>query len=134
MGKISMTEGREDEARRHLFRPYPSNGLCARLGDKWTVQVVWHLSLANGFRLRFSALKSEIDGITQRMLTLTLRGLERDGLVVRHYFPDIPPRVEYELTDMGIGMLRALEGINFWIRDNMSRVEESRRAYDASAR
>jgi DNA-binding HxlR family transcriptional regulator len=129
-----MTEGREDEARGQLFRPYPSNGVCARLGDKWTVQVVWRLSLANGFRLRFSALKNEIDGITQRMLTLTLRGLERDGLVVRHYFPDIPPRVEYELTDLGIGMLRALEGINFWIRDNLSRVEESRRAYDASAR
>jgi DNA-binding HxlR family transcriptional regulator len=68
------------------------------------------------------------------MLTLTLRSLERDGLVVRHYFPEVPPRVEYELTELGIGMLRALEGINFWIRDNLSRVEESRRAYDKSAR
>jgi DNA-binding HxlR family transcriptional regulator len=112
------------------FRPYPANGICMRLGDKWTVQVIWRLSLASGRRLRFSVLKSELDGITQRMLTLTLRNLERDGLVVRHYFPEVPPRVEYELTEMGAGILRALEGLNFWIRDNLSRVEECRRAYD----
>ncbi|MET0406197.1 MAG: helix-turn-helix domain-containing protein [Cystobacter sp.] len=112
------------------FRPYPSNGICTRLGDKWTVQVIWRLSLANGRRLRFSVLKNELDGITQRMLTLTLRNLERDGLVGRHYFPEVPPRVEYELTELGAGMLRALEGINLWVRDNLPRVEECRRAYD----
>lgn len=112
------------------FRPYPSNGICTRLGDKWTVQVIWRLSVANGHRLRFSELKAEIEGLTQRMLTLTLRNLERDGLVVRHYFPEVPPRVEYELTGMGAGMLRALEGLNFWIRDNLPRVEACRRAYD----
>ena len=112
------------------FKPYPSNGVCTRLGDKWTVQVIWRLSLAHGRRLRFSALKSEIEGITQRMLTLTLRNLERDGLVVRHYFPEVPPRVEYELTEMGTGILSALEGLNFWIRDNLPRIEENRRAYD----
>lgn len=112
------------------FKPYPSNGVCARLGDKWTVQVLWRLSLTPGRRLRFSALKSEIDGITQRMLTLTLRNLERDGLVMRHYFPEVPPRVEYELSEMGAGILSALEGLNFWIQDNLPRIEESRRAYD----
>lgn len=112
------------------FRPYPSNGICTRLGDKWTVQVIWRLSLANGRRLRFSVLKNELDGITQRMLTLTLRNLERDGLVGRHYFPEVPPRVEYELTELGAGMLRALEGVNLWVRDNLPRVEECRRAYD----
>jgi len=75
-------------------------------------------------------LKKEVDGITQRMLTLTLRNLERDGLVTRHYFPEVPPRVEYELTDIGIGALRALEGFNFWIRDNLDSIREHRRAYD----
>ncbi len=112
------------------FKPIPSNGICTRLGDKWTVQVLWRLSRADERRLRFSALKKEIDGITQRMLTLTLRNLERDGLVVRHYFPEVPPRVEYELTDMGTGVLHALEGLNFWIRDNLPTIEEHRRAYD----
>ncbi len=112
------------------FKPIPSNGICTRLGDKWTVQVLWRLSLADKRRLRFSALKKEIDGITQRMLTLTLRNLERDGLVVRHYFPEVPPRVEYELTDMGTGVLDALEGLNFWIRENLPTIEEHRHAYD----
>lgn len=64
------------------------------------------------------------------MLTLTLRNLERDGLVVRHYFPEVPPRVEYQLTEMGTGVLRALEGLNFWLRDDLPIVEEYRRAYD----
>lgn len=64
------------------------------------------------------------------MLTLTLRNLERDGLVARHYFPEVPPRVEYELTEMGIGALRALEVFNFWVRDNLHTIREHRRAYD----
>nr|WP_244505336.1 helix-turn-helix domain-containing protein [Rhizobium sp. LCM 4573] len=114
----------------HGFKPYPSNGLCGKLGDKWTIQVIWHLSLAGGRTLRYSALKSEIAGITQRMLTLTLRNLERDGLVVRHYFPEVPPRVEYELTDMGAELLCALEAINAWIWNNLPRIEESRASYD----
>ncbi|WP_232831592.1 winged helix-turn-helix transcriptional regulator [Pseudogemmobacter bohemicus] len=113
-----------------VFRPVPSNGVCALMSDKWTVPVLWRLSLAEGHRLRFSTLKKEVDGVTQRMLTLTLRNLERDGLVARYYFPEVPPRVEYELTDMGIGALRALERFNFWIRDNLQTIREHRRAYD----
>lgn len=114
----------------HHFKPYPSNGICGKLGDKWTAQVIWRLSLANGRTLRFSALKSEIEGITQRMLTLTLRNLERDGLVERHYFPEVPPRVEYELTDMGVALISALESLNSWIWENLPRIEECRRVYD----
>lgn len=116
------------------FRPYPEIGICTRLGDKWTVEVIWRLSIADERRLRFSALMNEIDGITQRMLTLTLRHLERDGLVMRHYYPEVPPRVEYELTEMGAGMLQALKGINTWIRDNMPNIEDSRRTYDLTGR
>lgn len=112
------------------FRPIPSNGVCALLSDKWTVPVLWRLSLAEGHRLRFSTLRKEVEGVTQRMLTLTLRNLERDGLVARYYFPEVPPRVEYELTDMGIGALHALEGFNFWVRDNLQTIREHRRAYD----
>lgn len=126
VGKTS----RQTNDGRH-FQPYPSNGICGKLGDKWTAQVVWHLSLARGRTLRFSALKTEIEGITQRMLTLTLRNLERDGLVVRHYFPEVPPRVEYELTDMGAELLRVLEGINSWIWNNLPRIKECRRVYDS---
>jgi len=85
-----------------------------------------------GRRLRFSTLQREVGGITQRMLTRTLRNLERDGLVVRYYFPEVPPRVEYELTEMGLGILHALEGVNLWIRDNLPRVEANRRAYDGA--
>nr|CAD6436206.1 transcriptional regulator [Rhizobium sp. Q54] len=112
------------------FKPVPSNGICTRLGDRWTVQVLWHLSLADQRRLRFAALKKEIDGITQRMLTLTLRHLERDGLVARHYFPEVPPRVEYELTELGTGVLRALEGFNSWLQENLPKIEQRRHAYD----
>ncbi len=64
------------------------------------------------------------------MLTLTLRNLERDGFVKRHYFPEVPPRVEYELTELGAGILASLQGLNIWIRDNLPRIEESRQAYD----
>jgi len=120
-------QGPEDKPQ---FRPIPSNGICTRLGDKWTVHVLWRLSLADEQRLRFSALRKEIDGITQRMLTLTLRNLERDGMVMRHYFPEVPPRVEYELTDMGAGVLHALESFNLWVRDNLPVIEEHRRSYD----
>jgi DNA-binding HxlR family transcriptional regulator len=112
------------------FRPCAPNGVLARLGDKWTILVMSHLAVAPGHRLRFSALKRGIEGITQRMLTLTVRNLERDGLLLRHYFPEVPPRVEYELTEMGASMLPALEGFTSWIRDNWPRIEDSRRAYD----
>lgn len=114
------------------FRPIPSNGVCNLLNDKWTMPVLWRLSLAEDHRLRFSALKREVGEITQRMLTLTLRNLERDGFVIRHYFPEMPPRVEYELTDIGHGALHALEGFNSWLRNNLDVIKARRHAYDQS--
>lgn len=114
----------------HQFRPDDSGGLCARLNDKWTIVVLWRIASASESRLRFSALKHEVAGITQRMLTLTLRALERDGLVERHIFAVVPPRVEYALTKTGSGMLEALEPINRWIVENMPHIDQCRRAYD----
>jgi DNA-binding HxlR family transcriptional regulator len=64
------------------------------------------------------------------MLTRTLRNLERDGFVIRHYFPEVPPRVEYELTDIGHGAFHALEGFNLWLRNNMDVIKARRLAYD----
>ncbi|CUX48104.1 winged helix-turn-helix transcriptional regulator [Agrobacterium genomosp. 13] len=127
--QIDADPSRGSENDRH-FRPIPSNGICSLLSDKWTVPVLWRLSLAEDHRLRFSTLKKEVGEITQRMLTLTLRNLEREGFVVRHYFPEVPPRVEYELTEIGHGALRALEGFNFWVHDNLDTITARRRAYD----
>ncbi len=112
------------------FRPCAPTGLVARLGNRWTVLVISHLAVVPDRRARFSTLKNNIEGITQRMLTLTLRNLERDGLLLRHYFAEVPPRVEYELTDMGASMLPMLEGFSSWIRDNRTRIEACRRAFD----
>jgi DNA-binding HxlR family transcriptional regulator len=127
-----LIHGRPYEQTSHgpRFRPCVPNGVLARLGDKWTILVISHLAVASGHRLRFSALKNGIEGITQRMLTLTVRNLERDGLLVRHYFPEVPPRVEYELTEMGVSMLPALEGFTSWIRENWPQIAEARAAYD----
>lgn len=113
------------------FKPCVPHGVLARLGDKWTILVLSHLAVAPGHRLRFSTLKKGIEGITQRMLTLTVRNLERDGLLRRHYFPEVPPRVEYELTAMGASMLPALEGFTSWIRDHWPSIREARASYDA---
>jgi DNA-binding HxlR family transcriptional regulator len=104
--------------------------LLARLGDKWTILTMGLLSLAPGNRLRFSEIKAGVEGISQRMLTLTLRSLERDGLVLRHVFAEVPPRVEYELTDMGRSMLPSLEGFTGWMHANWPEIEKARKTYD----
>lgn len=114
------------------FRSCAPHSVVSRLGDKWTILVLSYLAVTTGHRLRFSELKHGIEGITQRMLTLTLRNLERDGLLTRHYFPEVPPRVEYELTAMGKSMLPALEGFTSWIRQNWPHIEECRRTFDTA--
>lgn len=125
---------REASEERPVFKPCAPHSVLERLADKWTLLVMSHLAIAPGYRLRFSALQGGIEGVTQRMLTRTLRNLERDGLIERHYFPEVPPRVEYELTARGISMLPALEGLTSWIRDNWPAIEESRGAFDETRR
>ncbi|WP_122518994.1 winged helix-turn-helix transcriptional regulator [Pannonibacter phragmitetus] len=116
-----------------VFTPCAPNNILARLGDKWTILVMSILALNPARPLRFSEIRNGIPDISQRMLTVTLRNLERDGLVLRHYFAEVPPRVEYELTPMGRTMLPALEGFTGWIRDNWQEIEQSRQRFDAAA-
>ena len=109
----------------------PPHDLIARLGDKWTILVISLLSIAPGHRLRFSQIRYGVAGISQRMLTLTLRHLQRDGLVIRHYHAEVPPRVEYELTDVGKSMQDPLKVFGGWMRDNWSSVAAARERFDA---
>jgi DNA-binding HxlR family transcriptional regulator len=103
------------------------NDLLARVGDKWTVLVVGALC---GGPKRFNELKRTVDGVSQRMLTLTLRGLERDGLVTRTVFPTIPPRVDYALTERGRTLKEPLNALAEWARSNKEVVARSREAFD----
>lgn len=89
------------------------------------------LSRLPGTRARFSELERSIPGISQRMLTLTLRNLERDGLITRELFPEIPPRVEYELTSLGKSLLRPLQGLVDWVASNWEQVNQARSNFDA---
>ena len=106
--------------------------LVSRLGDKWTILILSLLSVAPGQCLRFSEIKYGVEGISQRMLTLTVRHLERDGLVLRHYYPEVPPRVEYELSELGKSIQAPLEHFAGWIRFAWPQIEETRRTFDAS--
>ena len=99
-----------------------------RVGDKWSVLVV--ALLGNG-KKRFSELRRTIEGISQRMLTLTLKGLERDGLITRTVFPTIPPRVEYELTRLGHSLLIPITQLGDWASQNRERIQTARERYDA---
>ncbi len=101
------------------------------VGDKWTVLVV--TLLAPGPR-RFNEIKRLIGGITQRMLTFTLRALERDGLVKRTAFPTVPPRVEYELTDLGHSLREPVEALGRWAFDHYPSMAEARHRFEAAAR
>src|ERR1700691_1301001 len=99
-----------------------------RVGDKWSVLIVQ--LLADGPK-RFSELRRTIEGISQRMLTLTLKGLERDGLITRKAYPTVPPRVEYELTKLGHSLLIPVTGLGDWASQNRERIQAARERYDA---
>jgi len=98
-----------------------------RIGDKWSLYII--ASLANG-KQRFNQLRRSIDGISQRMLTLTLRGLERDGLISRTVYPTIPPRVDYELTDLGRSLSEPVMALVNWANNNRSAIAEAHQHYD----
>jgi len=103
--------------------------ILARIGDKWSVSVI-HV-LGDARTLRFNELRGQVDGISQRMLTVTLRGLERDGLVARTVYPEVPPRVEYALTPLGATLRQLVRALVAWSGAHLVEVDTARAAYDA---
>jgi DNA-binding HxlR family transcriptional regulator len=100
--------------------------VLSRVGDKWSVLIV---VLLNCGPMRFNALRRSVEGISQRMLTLTLRGLERDGIVTRTVEPTTPPSVEYALTPLGRSLLKPIEALAAWARENRVAVSEARATF-----
>jgi DNA-binding HxlR family transcriptional regulator len=105
----------------------PTRQVIGRVGDKWTLLTLYALGTRT---LRFSALRREVEGISQKMLTHTLRGLERDGLVRRTVYPTIPPRVEYSLTPLGASLADVITTIRTWAYAHMDEISEARDSYD----
>ena len=103
--------------------------VLTRIGDKWSVYVI-HV-LGDAKTLRFNELRNEVTGISQRMLTVTLRGLERDGLVTRTIYPEVPPRVEYALTPLGATLRQLVRGLVAWSGAHLEEIDRARAAYDA---
>lgn len=106
----------------------PSRTSLARIANKWTAMIV--SALGDG-KLRFSDIRSTVDGISGKVLTDTLRDLERDGLVSRHVYAEVPPRVEYELTPLGRTLHTPLRALNRWAEQHIEQVLTAREAYDA---
>jgi DNA-binding HxlR family transcriptional regulator len=105
----------------------PVREVLDRVGDKWSVLAVFLLSERP---MRFSELRRSIEGISQRMLTLTLRRLERDGLISRAVEPVTPPRVTYALTELGGTLITPIDGLMLWAQDHRGQVQQARTAYD----
>ena len=106
--------------------------LIDRVADKWTMLILEVLT--EHAPLRFSRLADKVTGISQKMLTQTVRQMERDGLVTRTVYAEVPPRVEYELTPLGLTLGGAFCGVWVWASDNLKAVEKARQAFDAKAR
>lgn len=118
---------------RHTHLPADCRAIgdvLARIGDKWSVLVVTRLGQGG---MRFNELRRSIGGISQRMLTLTLRGLERDGLVTRTVFPTIPPRVDYALTTLGRDLLDPVSALGEWALRNQAKITRARERFDGAA-
>jgi DNA-binding HxlR family transcriptional regulator len=118
---------------RHTHLPEDCRAISdvlARVGDKWSVLVVTRLGAGP---VRFNELRRSIGGISQRMLTLTLRGLQRDGLVTRTVFPTIPPRVDYALTPLGCDLLKPVTAPGDWATRNQAKIARARDRFDGVA-
>jgi DNA-binding HxlR family transcriptional regulator len=103
------------------------NDILSTIGDKWTVKIV--MTLANGPK-RFNELRREVGDISQRMLTLSLRGLERDGLATRTVYPTVPPRVDYALTELGKTLIEPIKSIAEWAIEHRDEVADARTNFD----
>ncbi|MBW8332070.1 MAG: helix-turn-helix transcriptional regulator [Prolixibacteraceae bacterium] len=116
-----------DEERPHEFCPV--RDIMDRFGDKWSLLAI--LNLGYSGKTRFNELKGKIDGISQRMLTVTLRSLERDGLLTRKIYAEVPPRVEYELTHLGTSLLQQILELAQWSSGSMDEIVKARIEYDS---
>jgi DNA-binding HxlR family transcriptional regulator len=105
--------------------------ILARIGDKWTILIL--MAIGNR-RMRFGELHRAVNGISQRMLTVTLRNLEHDGILTRTVYPTIPPRVEYELSDRGRSLKLALAPIRKWALENQTDIEKARKRVKGKSR
>ena len=109
-------------------------GLLDRVGDKWSLLVIVMLEQRPTRRARFSELKRSIPGISQRMLTATLRSLERDGMLIREVYPEVPPRVEYELTSLGRRFMQPVYDLMAWLQSNWPTIRAARETFDRRSR
>ena len=107
----------------------PTRQVLDLIADKWTMLIIRRLSDGT---LRFAQIRRAVDGISQKVLTNTLRGLERDGIVTRRIYASVPPRVEYSLTDLGRSLSDMVGRICWWAEANIEKVQEARAAYDCA--
>lgn len=126
MTHTASSDGRYDV----LAEACPTRQVVNRIGDRWSLLVLYAL---DGGTLRFAELRRVVEGVTQKMLTQTLRLLERDGLVRREVFAEVPPRVEYSLTPLGRSLAVRIAGIREWAYANMAGIEAARRDFDEPA-
>lgn len=123
MSTLASDDGRFDV----MAAACPTRQVVTRIGDRWTLLVLYALGRGT---LRFGELRRQVDGISQRMLTQTLRALERDGLVERHVYPVIPPKVEYSLTALGSSLTAEIAAIRGWAYAHMDDITAARIAFD----
>jgi DNA-binding HxlR family transcriptional regulator len=126
MTHVASTDGRWDV----LAAACPTRQVINRVGDRWSLLVLYALE---GGTLRFAELRRVVDGISQKMLTQTVRGLERDGLVSRQVYATVPPKVEYSLTPLGRDLSAVIARIRGWAYDHMDDIEQARATYDDRA-
>lgn len=130
---MSITQQQKEQIEAVFSGPCSQKKICpvkdimARYGDKWTMHTV--LLLGQHHRLRFNEIKCGVSGISQRMLTVTLRALEEDGIVSRTLYPEIPPRVEYQLTPIGESLLKQLIQLGNWASENFEDIMKARKKY-----
>lgn len=129
--ETNTRESTQDKAGWNVYNDQcPTRLVLARIADKWTVMIVGRLARDT---LRFGELKREIAGISQKMLTQALRGLERDGLITRKVFAEVPPRVEYSVTPLGRTLVTVLDQIRGWAESNIDSVLKAQKVFDEFA-
>ncbi|MEU3775341.1 helix-turn-helix domain-containing protein [Streptomyces sp. NPDC032472] len=135
MATLSAAARREEARYAYdaFLKECPTSQLLARISDKWVGLIVSALGKAEGGSMRYSDLGRKIPGVSQKMLTQTLRSLERDGLVTRTVTATVPVRVDYRLTELGAGLGALLYSVKLWAEDHFDEVSAHRAAYDEAA-